>query len=80
MLKQDYVITLNRIATTQQSMPAKPVDEGYAVTKADTVVCKDKKKGKKVWSFFIHICTLYTYINMYVCTVVWGKNGIKKMV
>ena len=47
-------------------MPAKPVDEGYAVTNADTVVCKDKKKGKKVWSFFIHICTLYvrTYIHV----------------
>lgn len=68
-------------------MPAKPVDEGYAVTNADTVVCKDKKKGKKVWSFFIHIrvCTLYVHTYMYVCKYVcmycsFGKIDIKKMV
>ena len=37
--------------TTQQSVPAKPVDAGYAVTNVDTVVAKDKKKGKKVHSY-----------------------------
>ena len=60
-------------------MPAKPADEGYAVTNADTVVCKDKKKGKKVWSFFIHICTLYVHTYMYICKYVCMYCSLGKM-
>ena len=47
--------------TAQQSVSSKPVDRGYAVTNADTVVAKDNKKGKKVCMQYV--CFMYTYVH-----------------
>ena len=69
IVKQDYKAVINTLLqimgnTTQQSVPSKPVEDGYAVTDVVNVPSKDEKNDKKVC---MYVCT---YVHFHI-SMMW---------